>query len=113
MALRSLKIFLDLEDVMRIKLEDIYSEVMKDKVNLSNLDISISKIDLKSNNSDRIIEANEATTNVQTVIVNLTNEYIQKVSKIQVENFNLNVSEHIENSIVTMFIESNWALFLY
>ena len=113
MALRSLKIFLDLEDVMRIKLEDIYSEVMKDKVNLSNLDIGISKIDLKSNNGDKIVEANEATTNVQTVIVNLTNEYIQKVSKIQVENYNLNLAEHIEDSVVTKFIESNWVLFLH
>ena len=112
MALRSLKLFLDLEDVMRIQVEHIYQEVIKDKVNLSNPSMDISKIDLKSNDGNKIIESNDAQTNVQTVLVNLTNEYIQKLGKIEAENFDLNVADYVNETEVLKFIESNWRLFL-
>jgi hypothetical protein len=109
-ALQSLNIYLQTEDVMRLQLEHIYQEIMKNKVNLLNPDLDIAKIDLKSEYG-KIIEPNNATTVIQTVLTNLTNEYIAKISKIEVENFELGISDFIDEDKIRIFIEENWQLF--
>jgi hypothetical protein len=48
MALQSLNLYLQSEEVMRLKVEHIYQEVMKGKVNLANPQLEIQKIDLTS-----------------------------------------------------------------
>ena len=110
MALRSLNIFLQLEDVMRIKVEHIYQKIMKDKVNLSNPDLAITNINLTSEKGD-IIETNESSNVIQTVLTNLINKHIHEISTIKTENFNLNISENLDDKKVLNFIEADWHLF--
>ena len=111
MVLRSLSLYLQLEDITLIKIEDIYKQAMEGKVNLSNPKLDITKMELKTNKGD-IIEENDSSFVVQTVINNLINEHIKKIGKIEAENFNLNIDEFISSDIIKAHIEANWKLFL-
>ena len=86
MALRSLSLYLQIEDVMRLKVERIYQEVMREKVNLSNPNLDIQKNDLAPRKGE-ITETNNSNSVVQTALANLVNEYIEKISQIEIENF--------------------------
>lgn len=110
MALRGLSVYLQTEDVMRLQVDRIYQEVMRGKVNLSNPKLDIQKIDLTSSKGE-IIETNDSKSVVQTALINLLNEYINKISKIPIENFDLTVSDFIDQQKVERFIETNWHLF--
>jgi hypothetical protein len=111
MALRSLSIYLDLEDVMRIQLDHIYAEVMKEKVNLSNPNLDIKKYDLKALDG-RVVEPNDAQSTVQTVIRNLLNDQIKKIFSIKAEDMALDVSDFITAQTAQTHIKANWSLFL-
>ncbi len=111
MALQSLNVYLQTEEVTRLKVEHIYKEVMKGKVNLANPPLEIQKIDLITEGG-KVLEENEATNNIETVLTNLTNEYINKMSQIEIENFDINVSAFIDENKVLKLIEDNWDLFL-
>ena len=110
MALQSLSVYLQTEDVMRLQVERIYQEVMRGKVNLSNPNLDIQKIDLTSSKGE-IIETNNSNSVVQTALMNLVNEYINKISKIEIENFDLTVSDFIDEKKVKKYIDTNWHLF--
>ena len=111
MALRSLSIYLDLEDVMRIRLDHIYTEVMKEKVNLSSPNLDVKKYDLKASDG-KVVEPNEAQSTVQTVIQNLLNNQIKKMFDIKADDMNLNVSDFITAQTAQAHIKANWRLFL-
>jgi hypothetical protein len=111
MALRSLSIYLDLEDVMRIQLDHIYTEVMKEKVNLSNPNLDIKKYDLKALDG-KVVETTEAQSTVQTVIQNLLNDQIKKMFDIKADDMNINVSDFITTQTAQIHIKANWHLFL-
>ncbi len=111
MALRSLSIYLDLEDVMRIQLDHIYTEVMKEKVNLSNPNLDIKKYDLKALDG-KVVETTEAQSTVQTVIQNLLNDQIKKMFDIKADDMNLNVSDFITTQTAQTHIKANWRQFL-
>jgi hypothetical protein len=102
---------MELEDITLIKIEDIYKQVMKGKINLSNPKLDITKIELKTNKGN-VIEENESSFVVQTVIQNLINEPIKKIGKIETENFNLNIDDFVSQNIINAHIEANWNLFL-
>jgi hypothetical protein len=110
MALKALSHFLTIEDVMRIQVERIYEEVIKSKVNLSNITFDIPKIDLKTE-AGLTIETHTSKSNVQTVLNNLANEYTLKIQKMKVEHFEMDVEDVIEDSIINEFIKLNWGLF--
>jgi hypothetical protein len=110
MALKALSHFLTIEDVMRIQVERIYEEIIKSKVNLSNITFDIPKMDLKTE-SGLTIEAHKSKSNVQTVLNNLANEYILKIQKIKVEHFEMDVEDVIDESTIKEFIRLNWDLF--
>jgi hypothetical protein len=111
MVLRSLSIYLELEDVTLIKIEDIYKQVMKGKINLSNPQLDITKSELKTKKGN-VIEENDSSFVVQTVIQNLINEHIKKIGKIETENFNLNIDDFVSQDMINGHIEANWNLFL-
>ena len=111
MALQSLNLYLQSEEVTRLKVEQIYQEVMKGKVNLANPHLEIQKIDLTSK-SGKVLQENEATNNIEIVLTNLTNEYINKISQIEIENFDIEVSAFMDENKVLQLIEVNWGLFL-
>jgi hypothetical protein len=111
MALRSLSIYLDLEDVMRIQLDHIYTKVMKEKVNLSNPNLDIKKYDLKALDG-KIVEQNDAQSTVQTVIRNLLNDQIKKMFGMKADDMNLHVSDFITAQTAQSHIKANWNLFL-
>lgn len=110
MALRSLSLYLQIEDVMRLKVERIYEEVMRGKVNLSNPNLDIQKNDLAPRKGE-ITETNNSNSVVQTALSNLVNEYIEKISQIEIDNFDLNVSDFIDEMKVEEYIDKNWQLF--
>jgi hypothetical protein len=111
MVLRSLDIYLKLEDITLIKIEDIYNQAMAGKINLSNPNLDIKKTELKTKTGD-VIEKNDSSFVVQTVIQNLINEYIKKIGKIESENFDLNIDHFISQNVIDSHIEANWNLFL-
>ena len=110
MALQSLSTYLQTEDVMRLQVDRIYEEVMRGKVNLSNPKLDIQKIDLTSKKG-KVVEKNNSKGVVQTALINLVNEYINKISAIEIEDFDLTVSDFIDSQKIERFIETNWHLF--
>jgi hypothetical protein len=111
MALRCLSAWMKLEDVQSLKIDDLYDQIMRSKVNLADIDTSISKVDLKDHKG-RVLEPNEGTGKVHTVIENLLHQYINKVSAVEIEDFMPKISEVIDFEIFAQLIECNKPLFL-
>jgi len=111
MALRSLSTWMQLEDVQSLKIDDIYDQIMRSKVNLTDIDTSIPKVDLKDDKG-RVIEPNEGTGKVHTVIENLLHQYIKKISALEMEDFMPKVSGVIDEEVLAQLVESNKPSFL-
>jgi hypothetical protein len=112
MVLKSLNLFLELEDVFCIRAEHIYQEVLKSKLNLANPTFDIEKLELRLKDGKSVETGISGNNAIQTVLENLTNEYIQKLTKIQAEDFKLNVEDFIEKSRVEQFVTRNYPLFV-
>jgi hypothetical protein len=110
MALKAVSNYLTSEDIMRLEIEEIYEEMLKTTVNLSNISVEVPKISLKK--GDGISSENDdEQSNVQTVLNNLAHEYSLKMQSIRVENFEIEVSKVIEKEALKACILLNWGLF--
>lgn len=111
MALRSLSAWLQIEDVHSLKIDAIYDEVLRSKVNISDMDTMIDKVDLK-NKEGELVEANKGRGKVHTAIENLVHSYVNRLSKVTAEDFMPKVSEIIPIAVFEQLIADNQSLFL-
>jgi hypothetical protein len=110
MALKAVSNYLTTEDIVRLEIEEIYEEMLKAKVNLSNISVEVPKISLKKGEGISS-EEDEIQSNVQTVLNNLAHEYSLKMQSIRVENFDIEVSKVMDKEALKACILLNWALF--
>jgi hypothetical protein len=86
MALRALSVWLSIETVASVRLDDIYKNILREKVNLVDMNIKITKEDLLSSKG-KLIEQNMGTGQIHTVVENLLHTYINKISSMPIEFF--------------------------
>jgi hypothetical protein len=111
MALRSLSAWMSLEDVASLQIDDIYDKVLREKVNLANLNTEIKRKDLLSGKG-KVIEPNEGRGKVHVVIENLLHHYIRKISAMEMELFVGDISAIIPDMVLEKWVSSNRAKFL-
>ena len=112
MALKSLSAWMSLEDVSALRIDEIYEQVLKDKINLANMDFNIPKTDLLSQDGT-IIEPNEGKTKVHIAIENLAHEQIGKLQTLttQTKDFMPKVLPIVGRDILERLIEDNQKVF--